>query len=97
MWDNSTTMAPIDDAIADFELREPGDDLTLRKIAERHGVIARRWGKGASSWQALSKMGMPSSRNSTHNKRRDLWIILQHSWLVDYLLQEPWYKILLQI
>jgi hypothetical protein len=49
MWDNSTTMAPIDDAIADFDLREPGDDLTLRKIAERHGVIARRWGKGASS------------------------------------------------
>jgi hypothetical protein len=49
MWDNSTTMAPIDDAIADFDLRKPEDDLTLRKIAERHGVIAQRWGKGASS------------------------------------------------
>jgi hypothetical protein len=36
--DNSTTMAPIDDAIADFDSREPGDDVTLKEIAERHGV-----------------------------------------------------------
>jgi hypothetical protein len=38
MWDNSTTMAPVDDAIADFDLRNAGDDVTLQKIAERHGV-----------------------------------------------------------
>jgi hypothetical protein len=31
-------MAPIDDAIADFDLREPGDNFTLKTIAERYGV-----------------------------------------------------------
>jgi hypothetical protein len=31
-------MAPIDDTIADFDLRKPGNDFTLRKIAEGHGV-----------------------------------------------------------
>jgi hypothetical protein len=36
--DNSTTMAPVDDTIADFDLRTAGDDVTLKKIAEKHGV-----------------------------------------------------------
>jgi hypothetical protein len=38
-------MAPIDNAIADFDLRKPGDDLTLRKIAERHGVDCSTLGR----------------------------------------------------
>jgi hypothetical protein len=54
-WDNSTTMAPIDDAIADFDLRKPGDDLTLRIIAERHGVnclmLEQRCKRLTGSWQ----------------------------------------------
>jgi hypothetical protein len=31
-------MAPIDDAIAAFDAREPGDNNTLKNIAERFGV-----------------------------------------------------------
>jgi hypothetical protein len=31
-------MAPIDNAIVEFDLRKPGDDFTLRIIAERHGL-----------------------------------------------------------
>ena len=45
-------MAPIDDAIADFESREPGDDRTLKNLAERHGVDRSTLGRrcrGATS------------------------------------------------
>jgi hypothetical protein len=40
-------MAPIDEAIANLESREAGDDLSLRSIAKRYGVshstLSRRW------------------------------------------------------
>jgi hypothetical protein len=36
--DISTTMAPIDNAIADLELPEEGADFTLTQIADRHCV-----------------------------------------------------------
>jgi hypothetical protein len=40
-------MAPIDEAIADLESREPGEQYTLREVAEKWGVnrstLGRRW------------------------------------------------------
>jgi transcriptional regulator with XRE-family HTH domain len=63
--DNSTTKAPIDDAIADLESREAGEDFTLQEIATKHGVtrstLSRRWrgvtrsnNDGYSAQQTLS-------------------------------------------
>ena len=44
---NSTTMAPIDDAIADLESQEPGEKLILAEFARKWGVsratLSRRW------------------------------------------------------
>jgi hypothetical protein len=46
MRDNSTTMAPIDDAIEDYKSQEPGEQLSYTKVAEKHGIprctLARR-------------------------------------------------------
>ena len=43
---NSTTMAPIDDALAAIEALEPGEKLVYQKIADQFGVdrstLARR-------------------------------------------------------
>jgi transcriptional regulator with XRE-family HTH domain len=40
-------MAPIDDAIADLELREEDEKFTLKEVADRYGVerstLSRRW------------------------------------------------------
>jgi hypothetical protein len=36
--DNSTTMAPIDKALAEIELHNRGDGFTLKSIAEKHGI-----------------------------------------------------------
>jgi hypothetical protein len=36
---NSTTMAPIDDAVAAIELLEPGQHFTYRAIARQFGVL----------------------------------------------------------
>jgi hypothetical protein len=40
-------MAPIDDAIEDLKLRDPGERFTLKKIAEKYQVnrstLGRRW------------------------------------------------------
>jgi hypothetical protein len=63
--DNSTTMAPIDEAIADLELREQGAQFSLKEIADKHGVerstLGRRWRgvtrskeEGYTKQQALS-------------------------------------------
>jgi hypothetical protein len=63
--DNSTTMAPIDEAIADLESREPGERYTLKEVSEKYGVdrstLGRRWRRvtasrdeGYSKQQALS-------------------------------------------
>jgi hypothetical protein len=45
--DTSTTMAPIDDAIADLESQEEGANFTLIEIADRYSVVrstlSRRW------------------------------------------------------
>jgi hypothetical protein len=44
---NYTTMAPIDEAIADLKLREAGDNFSLWCIAKKHGVLhstlSQRW------------------------------------------------------
>jgi hypothetical protein len=46
-------MAPIDDAIADLESREPGEQYTLKEISEKHGVdrstLGRRWRRVTAS------------------------------------------------
>jgi transposase-like protein len=58
-------MAPIDEAIADLESREPGERYTLKEISEQYGVdrstLGRWWrrvtasrDKGYSKQQALS-------------------------------------------
>ena len=58
-------MAPIDEAIADLESREPGERYTLKEISEKYGVdrstLGRRWRRvtasrdeGYSKQQALS-------------------------------------------
>jgi hypothetical protein len=51
--DNTTTMAPIDEAIADLESREPGERSTLKEISEKHGVdrstLGRRWRRVTAS------------------------------------------------
>jgi hypothetical protein len=63
--DNSTAMAPIDEAIADCELRKPRDDRTLTNIAERHDVdrttlgqsckgVTGPWQDGYAAQQQLS-------------------------------------------
>jgi hypothetical protein len=36
--DNFTTMAPIDEALAEIELQDPADGFTLKNFAEKHGV-----------------------------------------------------------
>jgi transposase-like protein len=45
--DNSTTMAPIDEAIEDLKLRGPEEQYTLKEVAKKHGVnqstLGRRW------------------------------------------------------
>jgi hypothetical protein len=45
--DISTTMAPIDDAIADLESREEDEKFTFKEVADCHGVerstLSRRW------------------------------------------------------
>ena len=63
--DNSTTMAPIDEAIAELESHDPGEDFSLSKVAKKWGVdrstLSRRWGgltgprsEGYAQQQALS-------------------------------------------
>jgi hypothetical protein len=58
-------MAPIDDAIADFESRDPGERFKLKKVAEKYHVsrltLGRRWrgvtasrAEGYMSQQALN-------------------------------------------
>jgi hypothetical protein len=46
-------MAPIDEAIADLESREPGEQYTLKEISEKHGVnrstLGRRWRRVTAS------------------------------------------------
>jgi hypothetical protein len=37
--DNSTIMAPIDDAIADLESRDPGEQHSLSEVAREWGVV----------------------------------------------------------
>ncbi|EUC42867.1 hypothetical protein COCMIDRAFT_52998, partial [Bipolaris oryzae ATCC 44560] len=49
-------MAPIDDAIADLNSREPGEKYTLREVAEKWGVnrstLGRRWRRVTGSKEA---------------------------------------------
>jgi hypothetical protein len=53
---NYTTMAPIDEAIADLKLREAGDNFSLWCIAKKHGVLhstlSQRWNYQTGSWAA---------------------------------------------
>jgi DNA-binding GntR family transcriptional regulator len=35
---NATAMAPIDDAIEDLKLRDPGEHFTLKEVAEKYQV-----------------------------------------------------------
>jgi hypothetical protein len=62
---NSTTMAPIDEAIKDLKLREEGEQFSLKVIADKYGVqrstLGRRWRsvtrskeEGCANQQALS-------------------------------------------
>jgi hypothetical protein len=45
-------MVPIDEALGDLKLREEGEQLTLREIADKYGVerstLGRRW-RGVTS------------------------------------------------
>jgi hypothetical protein len=39
MRDNSTTMAPIDDAIENYKSQELGEQLSYTEVAEKHGIL----------------------------------------------------------
>jgi hypothetical protein len=53
---NYTTMAPIDEAIADLKLCEAGDNFSLRCITKKHGVshskLSQRWNHQTGPWAA---------------------------------------------
>jgi hypothetical protein len=76
MRDNSTTMAPIDDAIEDYKSQEPGEQLSYTKVAEKHGIprctLARRC-KGSQV-----SMGV-------HNLNKQKLSPQQELELVDYI------------
>jgi hypothetical protein len=69
-------MAPIDDATADFDLRKPGDDFTLRKIAERHGVDCSTLGQRCKRLTGSRKDGYAQQQKLNPQ---------QEEGLVDYI------------
>jgi hypothetical protein len=64
-------MAPIDEAIADLELREAGDNFSLQGIAKNIVYRIQHWAEGGTTRQALGQPGTPRNNYLAHNKRRD--------------------------
>jgi hypothetical protein len=51
-------------------------------------LIAQHWSEDARVWESLYKMGMLCSKSLAHNKKGNLYTILESLLLVGYLLQE---------
>jgi hypothetical protein len=47
MHNNTTTITPIDEAVADLKLQESGEQYTLKEISEKHSIdhsmLGRQW------------------------------------------------------
>jgi hypothetical protein len=76
-YDNSTTIAPINKAIADLKLHEQDEDFSIRGIAKKHDVeystLRRRWtgqtGPRAARY-ASQQLLSPQQEEGPHHRQR---------------------------
>ncbi|KAF1937971.1 hypothetical protein EJ02DRAFT_475240 [Clathrospora elynae] len=70
---NSTNMSPIDKAVEDFKLQEPGEELLFTKFAEKYGAVNQQKLNPQQELElvgyirGLTKKGLPLTREMVQN------------------------------